>query len=341
MHLKVKEISFKIQIASSLWLLALTAGSFPSLLDADQMKIVAVVNDEVITQAELDRALTPALGQLQQEFGPEELAAKSQTLRETILQQMIEERLMLQEARHPRPVEVSKGRIGTPQPIVTSDEEVEEVLAKAQARFKNPEEFSEALSQQGMTLDDLKARYQDQITIQKLIEREVRSRVAISPAEITAVYQAHAEAFFLPPAVQVATIFIRPKDSLDAARAYATAQDLRRRLSQGEDFYDLAGRYSDGPNAKTGGRIGFLEKGKSLPEIDEALFSLKAGEISPVVKTQTGFHLFRVEAIRPARQLELTEVQDRIRQQLFQEKMSAQYREWIEKLKADAYISIQ
>lgn len=304
------------------------------------MKIVAVVNDEVITQSELDQAMKPALQQLESEATPEELAARAEDLKEAILQRMIEEKLMLQEARNPKPVEVSKGKIGTPPAITATDDEISEMLAKAQVHFKDPEAFAEALEEQGMTLEGLKSRYRDQVVIQKLIERQVRSRVAISPAEITAVYEANADAFKVPPAIQVATILIRPKDSLDTARAYATAQDLHRRLTQGEDFYELANRYSDGPNAKMGGRVGFLEKGKSLPEIDEALFKLKTGEISPVIKTQAGFHLFRVDSIRPERKLELQEIQDRIRGRLFQEKMTAQYKEWIEKLKADAYISI-
>lgn len=319
-------------------MLALTA---PLPLFAEGMKIVAVVNDEVITQTELDRALGPALQQFQQDFGPEELAVKAEELKGVILERMVEEKLMLQKARSPRPVEVSKGRIGTPPPISASDDEVEEMMNKAQVQFKDPEKFAQALEEQGMTLEDLRSRYRDQIVIQKLIEREVRSRVAISPAQITAVYEANVGAFKVPPAVQVATILIRPKDSLDTARAYAAIQDLRRRLTQGEDFYELASRHSDGPNAKMGGRIGFLEKGKGLPEIDEALFKLKTGEISGVIKTQAGFHLFRVESIRPERKLELQEVQDRIRSQLFQEKMTVQYKEWIEKLKADAYISIK
>lgn len=302
---------------------------------------MAVVNNEPITQADLDRAFLPVYLQMQSMYGPEEVAQKSTEIKQQVLQQLVEERLMLQEARNPQPVEVSKGKIGTPQPITASDQEVEEMLSETKAKFQNAEELTEALREQGMTLEDLKSRFRDQIMIQKLISRQIRSRIAVSPAEVTAYYEQHSKEFEVPAAVQGAVILIKPKESFDVNQAHELAQHLRQQILQGSDFYELAKRYSDGPNPKMGGRIGYLEKGKSLKEIDEALFSLKEGEISPVIKTSSGFNIFRIESVRPARAAELQEVKDRIQNHLFQEKTGARYKEWIARLKAGAYISIQ
>lgn len=305
---------------------------------SEEMKIVAVVNDEVITQAEWDRAMAPVYLQLQASHDPEGIAAKAKEIRERILQHLIEERLMLQEARNPKPIEVSKGRIGTLPPIAVSETEVDELVKEAEDKFETPEEFEQAMEEQGITLEELRARYRDQITIRKLVDRHITSRIVLSPTEVTAYYEKHREEYLKAPAVQTATILIRPKESLNASQAQA--QELRRQLLQGADFSDLAQRYSDGPNAKMGGRMGFLEKGESLKEIDDVLFALKVGEISPVVKTPTGFYLFRVEAVRPPRQATLEEVQAQIRDRLHQEKGAHRYKEWIAKLKADAYLSI-
>ncbi len=314
---------------------------FPSAIHAEESRIIAVVNDEVITQTELNQAVAPVYLQFQAAYGPEELARKIQEVRNQVLHQLIEERLMLQEARSPRPVEFAKGKVGTPNPIAVSDSEVEEMVTQAKARFSDPEEFEQALQEQGVTLESLKERFRTEITLQKLINREIRSKVMVSPAEVTAYYESHRGEFEAPPAVQVAMILIKPKDPSDASRAQAKAKDLRQQLEQGADFYDLAMRYSDGPNAAQGGRMGFLEKGKSLKEIDQTLFTLKVGEISPVIKTSLGFHLFRVEAIRPVHQAALEEVQDRIRLRLFQEKGAQRYLEWIAKLKENSYISVK
>ncbi len=309
---------------------------------SEELKIVAIVNDEVITQAEWDRAMAPVYLQLQASHDPEEIVAKAKEIRERILQQLIEERLMLQEARNPKPIEVSKGKIGTLPPVAVSETEVDELVKEAEDKFETPEEFEQAMKEQGgITLEELRARYRDQITIRKLVDRHITSRVVLSPAEVTAYYEKHREEYLKGPAVQTATILVRPKESLDASQAEAQAQELRRQLLQGADFSDLAQRYSDGPNAKMGGRMGFLEKGESLKEIDDVLFALKVGEVSPIVKTPTGFYLFRVEAIRPPRQATLEEVQSLIRDRLHQEKVARRYKEWIAKLKADAYVSIQ
>ena len=308
---------------------------------ADDNRIVAVVNDEVITQSQLNRALAPVYLQMQATLGPEELSEQMRDIRQKVLEQLIEERLMLQEARTPRQVEVAKGKIGVPHPVEVAEHEIDEMVAETRAKFSSEQEFTDALATQGLTVEDLRGRFKDQITIQKLISREIRSRVAVSPAEVTQYYEQHLEEFVTQPAVQVATILVRPKDSLDIARCHSLAEDLYRQLLGGADFYELARRYSDGFNAQMGGRMGILEKGKSRKEIDEVLFKLKTGEISPVVKTAAGFHLFLVESVRSPRQAELAEVQANILYMLPTQKASVRYKEWMKRLRADSYIALK
>ena len=134
---------------------------------------------------------------------------------------------------------------------------------------------------------------------------------------------------------------IRPKDNLDLERARALTEEIQKRLKQKEDFYELAKRHSDGLNAQMGGRIGFMEKGKSRKEIEEAVFNLKPGEFSPVIQTPAGFHLFLAEAIRPERQAGLPEVQEDIKYQLLEGKGTARYKDWIAKLRESSYISVK
>lgn len=309
--------------------------------EKDENRIVAVVNNEVITQAELNRALVPAYFQMQATLAPEELSKEMEKLKKSILGQIIDEHIMLQLAHDPQPVEVSKGKIGTPPVIVVSDADVQQMLDDAKARFEKPEEFYDLLNQQGLKEEDIKARFKDQLTIQKLIGRDIRSRITVSPTEVTGYYEAHKDEFITPEALQVATILIRPKDDADYGRAYSQAQDLYKELGKGADFYESARKYSDGFNAQMGGRIGFVERGKTRKEIEEVLFTLKAGKISPVIKTPAGFQIFLIEAVRPAQQASLTEAQNDIQSHLYQEKTLARYKEWIARLRADAYITLK
>jgi len=318
------------------------AASLPfSEVCAEEIGIVAVVNDEVVTQAELDRALAPIYLQMQAALKPEELALQVEEVKQKVLEQIIEERLMLQEARDPRPIEVSKGRIGTPPPIEVTDEEVDEMLAEAQEHFDSSGAFAQAMELQGVSLEVLRERYREQITIRKLIDRECRYRVVVSPTEVTDYYQANSKEFISPPAVQVAAILIRSKGVLGGPRARTSAEDLRKRLMAGEAFQELAERYSEGLNAKGGGRIGWLEQGRSRPEIEAALFKLKLGEISQVIETPAGFHIFRIESTRPSRKAELKEIEGRIRHMLINQKAGKKYETWIKKLKSEAYITIK
>ena len=295
----------------------------------------------MITQAEFHRALLPVYLQMQASLGPEDLSKQMDEVKQRVLQQLIDEHLMLQEARDPRPIEVSKGKIGTPPVIDVSQREIEEMLTNTKSKFSSPEEFEEALKEQGLTVEDLKGRFKDQITIQKLIGREIRSRLTVSPAEMTAYFEAHQSEFITPPAVQVATLLIRPKDNLDGSRAYSQAQGIRKQLAAGSDFYDLARRFSDGFNAQMGGRIGLLEKGKNRKEIDNVLFDLKAGDISPIIKTPGGFHIFLIESVRPSHQPDLAEAQNDVQDRILNEKGTSRYNEWIAKLRADSYISVK
>ncbi len=310
-------------------------------LHAEQMGIVAVVNDDVITQSDLDMALAPVYLQMQNSTAPEEMASKAEELREEVLQQLIEESLLLQEAHQPKPVEFGKNKIGTPSPIEVTEFEVDKMVKQVTSKFPTVEEFNQALKEQGLTIENLRDRFKKQITIKKLIGRQVYSRIVVAPSEVTSYYQEHQREFMLPAAVKVAVIVIRTKKGLDALHAKSLADNLHQQILSGGDFYDLAARYTDGPNPKMGGRIGFLDQGRGMKEIDVVLFKLKAGDISPVIEAGGAFYIFRVEEFRPAEQATLDSVKDLVQDKLFQKKGSVVYKEWIDKLKENAYISIK
>jgi len=120
------------------------------------------------------------------------------------------------------------------------------------------------------------------------------------------------------------------------------ARQVKERLQAGEDFADLAKKYSIDPNAKvTGGEVGFHPKGTLLPEYEGAAFKLtKVVQTSGVVKTQFGYHIIRLEGIKPPAYVPFAEVKDFIKQQLMQEKQKEVLDKYIEELKKNAKITI-
>jgi len=120
------------------------------------------------------------------------------------------------------------------------------------------------------------------------------------------------------------------------------AKQVQNKLAKGEDFIELAKRYSIDPNAKTtGGEIGFHPKGTLLPEYEAAAFKLsKVGQISPVVKTQFGYHIIRLEATKGADYVPFEEVKEFIKQKLSQEKQKEIVEKYITELRGKAKISV-
>jgi parvulin-like peptidyl-prolyl isomerase len=290
-------------------------------------KVVAIVNDEIITQSDVEKILAPLSAQYVTVYSKEEFPRKLAEAKRNIINKLIEDKLILAEAKN--------------QKIEVSDEEVEAEIEKLKAQFSSPDEFETALFKQGLEIADLEKNYHNQIMIQKVINSQVKSKVVIKPTEITDYYYAHLDDFTKPQEVKVSHILIRIENGADAKDAYQRAQKVLDILDKGADFSQVARTYSDGPRANEGGNIGFVSRGQMIKEIDEVIFKLKVGELSGLIKTDLGYHIVKVEDIRPSALLDLTEVQSKIRDILFHKKIEKNFTEWLNKLKKNAFISIK
>ncbi|MBI4227618.1 MAG: peptidylprolyl isomerase [Candidatus Omnitrophica bacterium] len=320
-----------------------TAAAAPPARGAGETRnrIVAVVNSDVITAEDVAQAMAPLYKQFEETASAHERSSKVQEAEQRVVEILVNERLMLQEATAPRTFEIAKGKWATPTPITISGEELADALADVRAQFETEDEFLSVLHEHGMTLEDLKQRYRDQITIQKLVDREVRSRIAVSPSEITAYYERHLDQFQGAEAVRVSNLLIRVGDGVDDRQAKAKAEALRQAIHNGADFAETARRESQGPAAAEGGMIGWVERGRLMPEIEQAVFALAPGQLSPVVRSALGYHVFRLEERRAVQTKPLADVQSQIRDALSQERFQQRYREWIAKLRDRAYITIK
>jgi parvulin-like peptidyl-prolyl isomerase len=303
---------------------------FNSYLNAEIVDgIVAVVNNDVITQAELNAILVPIYSQYKSTYSDEELVKKIDEAKKSIIYQLIEDRLILQEAQ----------KIG----ITVSDEEVDEKLTQIKSQFASNEEFRSALDSQGLTVNDLKEKYREQIMIQKMINREVRSRVSITPTEVALYYEKNKADFETPEQVKVLTIMIRKEgdDPEASAESLKKIKMVELKIAEGEDFSKLAREYSQDPSAVDGGDMGYISRGQMMKKIDEVIFTLKPGEVSETIETPIGYHIFKIIDIRQPGTEPFEEARLQIENFLFQEKAKERFNEWMNELKENAYISVK
>lgn len=291
-------------------------------------RIVAVVNDEPITQSELDSLLVPIYEQYRSAYTGQEFVEKMNEARQNLLNQLIEDRLIAQEAK----------RVGVP----VTEEEIDFQLSEVKKKFPSENEFRMFLEQQNVNLDSLRDRYRDQIAVRKLHQYEVRQKVIVSPKEIEEYYLKHLDEYTEKEKLKVRTIMIRMKvdeDGNDIARPLIDR--IVSDLKEGASFAELAKEYSEETHAAQGGELGFIKRGELIEEFDSVLFSLPVGELSPVLETQVGYHIFQVEAKQEKKTKSLGEVKDEISNVIFRRKSKERYEKWIEELKENAYISIK
>ena len=302
-----------------------------SLQAAVADRIVAVVNNEIITLSELNDAFEPHRGKFETSYqGPDRERAMHEA-KTVLLKRMIDNLLIEQESR----------KSG----IEVRDQEVTDAIDDMQKRRKiSPGEFQKALEREGITPDTYRKDIRNQIMRMKLIRRDIKSRVAVTDEEIGEYYSKHREDYEGKEYVRIKQILLTlPKGESPAIkeRLRADAEAIHERLTNGEPFDQLCAKYSTGPEAATGGDVGFIERGIIHSEVEDVAFSLPLNKISGVIETSVGFHIIQVIDRRGAGLKAVEGVREEIREKIDLEKMGKKYGEWMEELRKKSHIDIK
>lgn len=299
-------------------------------------RIVAVVNREVITQSELDEA-----AQALKKARLADPAALSPTgepgdphsnLQRDLLNQMIEQKLFQQEAK----------KSG----IRVSDAELDLALKDIEERnrFPSREALKQAVTQENVPWEKYVEDLRNQLTILKLMNRAIDSNLLITDTEVRAYYDAHPEAFRLPEQIRLKQILIRipegaPTEVIEQKRQ--RAEQVLAEARTGEEFIQLVEKYSDGSERRAGGDLGAFKKGDLTPEIDRVIFSLKDGDVSPVIQTGLGFHLFKVQVPSDLQKQPFEKVKKEIEEKLLNEKRTALRQKWVDELWGRSFVEVK
>ena len=169
----------------------------------------------------------------------------------------------------------------------------------------------------------------DQILIQFLLEKEIIDKTTLSDEDLEFYYEENKENYWLEEEVRALNILVETEEQ---------AKEIVERLGDGQEFDNLAKEMSIASTASVGGDIGFIRKGTLLPEIEKQLFILNPGEITEIIPTERGFHIFKVVEKNPAGYLELAEVKEEIEHQLLPLKQQEAFDQYLRNIEDQALI---
>jgi peptidyl-prolyl cis-trans isomerase SurA len=253
--------------------------------------VVAVVDDDIILLSELEEQIYLLQVQSGRQITDEE---ELNELRDETLQRMIDERLLLAEAER--------------ETIVVSEDDIEKALDQAvdrlKSRFGSEAELQRQLELENTSIAQLRNLYRGdivrQITVERLIDKEIRSGVQVSWGEVSEYFENNQDKIpDIGPRVELSHIFLAAnRVEKDREAALSKINLALGELRAGKDFEDVAREYSDDPSADFGGALGYIGRGDMVPEFEEAAFALGEGQISDVVETRFGFHIIKANEVR-------------------------------------------
>jgi parvulin-like peptidyl-prolyl isomerase len=229
---------------------------------------------------------------------------------------------------------------------VNVDSEVSRYMASLQRQsgISDPEKFHDYVRQQsGMSFEDFQAEAKNQALTRDVIGQEVGRKITVTDKEIQAYYDGHKNDFIREEKVFLSEILISTQNKDDAGMAAAKkkADAVYEQAKKGERFGDLAMNNSDAATAKERGALGGYKQGELTKEIEDAVWKLPKGGITPPIKIGTGYEIFKVEDHTKAGLAPLVDVRSEIENVLYGPKMQPKVREYLTSLRTQAFLQVK
>jgi nitrogen fixation protein NifM len=213
---------------------------------------------------------------------------------------------------------------------------VEAAMQEIRGRYLNEEEFADDLARNGLDETSLAAALERELKVEAVMEKVGTRAESVSDMDVELYYQYHPEQFRRPETRLVRHILITINDSIPEntrAAARQRADEIATRLvKEPQRFEEQALKHSECPTALDGGKLGDMPRGKLFPELDQALFEMKPGEVSGVLESELGFHILRCDAITETGVLGYDQAKQHIRKLLEQKRKRACQQAWVKPL---------
>jgi peptidyl-prolyl cis-trans isomerase SurA len=340
--MKLKKTAFPLLLSMSYALL------LPSLSPADTVveEIIARVNNEIVTRTEYVRSRDQVRQEIQQQ-DPANLEKDFAEKQRDVLRDLIDQQLLLQKGK-------DLGITGDTELIKRLDE------MRKEMKLETMEELEKAAEAQGASYEEFKQNMRNQIITQRVIGQEVGQKLAMNKDEEKKFYEAHKAEMEQPEQVRLSEILIAPKtpakplgadgkpvpptdeeSEAALAAAKAKADDVLQQIQKGAKFGDMAKKYSEGPSAKDGGDLSYFKRGTLAKELEDKVFALKAGETTEVIRTKQGFVILEASEHQNAGIPTMKEVEPRIQDALYMQKLQPALRTYLTTLREEAFIDIK
>jgi len=295
--------------------------------------IVARVNNDVITLAEYQKGEQQLRDEVTHDCAgcpPEQIDAQFKQQQKDLLRGMIDQSLMVQRAKDMA--------INVEPDLAKRLDEV-----RQQNGLATLDELQKGVEASGLSWEDYKSTIRNGLLQKEVVQREVGSRVDITPEEVQQYYDAHPQEFTLPERVVLYEISLSTegKSPEELAAVRAKVEGLRTSVLNGDNFNQVARLYSQGSTAKDGGALGTFKRGELAPQIEAIVFQMSKGQISDVIQTRTGFEFLLVEDHLQAGLQPIDKVQSDIRQAIHAQKTQPLLRDYLAELREQSNIIVK
>ncbi len=294
-------------------------------------EIIARVNNEIITRSELEKARVSAEDDAKQECQgkctPEQLKTDIEDRQKNTLRDLIDQSLLVQRGK-------DMGVNVEPEVIKKLDQ------IRTQNKIDSMEDLEKAVSSQGTNWEDFKSNIRNGLLTQRVISNEVGSHITIGKDEVGKYYNEHKQQFVRPEQVALREIEVSTQGKTEAELPdlKKKAETALKRVKDGEDFGEIAKRFSDGSTAKQGGFLGVYKRGELSKELEDIVFKMKKNELTDVMDTKQGYLVLQVLERYEEGQQPLNKVENEIMDHLYSERMEPAMRQYLKTLREQSYV---
>src|SRR6195256_648633 len=297
-------------------------------------EIIARVNNEIITRSEYDKARASAAEDAKQEcqnhFTPEQLEIAIEDRQKNALRDLIDQSLLVQRGK-------DMGISVEPEVIKKLDQ------IRIQNNLGSMEDLEKAVAAQGLNFEDFKNNLRNGVLTQRVISSEVGSHITIGHDEIEKYYNEHKSEFVRPEQVALRSIEVNTekKSPEEIAELKKKAATTLKRIKDGDDFAEMAKRFSDGSTAKQGGFLGVYKRGELSKELEDTVFKMRKNEVTDVMDTRQGFLILQVLEHYDEGEQSLAKVENEITEKLYSARMEPAMRQSVKTLREQSYVVIK
>jgi len=297
-------------------------------------EIIARVNNEIITSSELEKARSIAVEEAQQECSgrctPEQLQVAVEDRQKFALRDLIDQSLLAQRGK-------DMG-VNVEGDVVKQLDQV-----RIQNKLESMEKLESAVTKEGLNWDDFKNNIRNKLLTQEVIRREVGSHITIGRDDAMKYYEAHKKDFVKPEQVALRAIEISTTGKTDSELPdlKKKADDMLRRIKDGEDFATLAKRFSEGSTAQQGGYLGVYKRGELSKQLEDQVFAMKKNQLTDVIETKQGYLILQVLERYEEGEQPFEKVENEIMDHLYSERMEPALREYLKTLREQSYVVVK